>query len=416
MMKRDRWTGTRHLAEPAKGHLRKVLLLLGAFVAAATAVAEPAVFPEPADPTEWAEIPGDHRVIHEAPGWEALCAAAEPFMVTERGGFIWVRDDEGEPAFRVNRAYYIAPAGGTARWVLLDAAPKDERIGSGHGWWGPRAELRTVTEAPRHVPDGSFGHYAHRLTGAADQGRALYHLVYDAPGGPSRDVFGINAYVWQCDGAVSDRQSWLYLGLGPDSKRARMGHLTSRQANPKLVDTRFPRYWGGDPPEMLYFLQKHIHRRWLSSDERGRADPPSWHEDFECELVSYQGFTLCAPYPSVIRPVEERPYIVVVRGQSFESLGRLLATWSTGWRWAEEGPRSVSNADLIRSATALLRALNPVTGPGEIAPGAKLSLPRFHEIAAAAAESSTRPLSPAPAVQESEATSGIPRPNVVPPS
>ncbi len=282
----------------------------------------------------------------EAKSWEALVKKVAPTFTWGGRDMMWIgKGQKGDPRFTMDHAYVYQPAGKAPRWVLLDykSAPYDKwsaQIG------GECIRRTAKLRASKPRSDHGSGDYAVVKDVTAKVG-TVYEVGWQAlmGGGTHLLVAERRLYLWHDAGG-----KWHFLGEGPKESTGKMGH-----ARNYTYRTESRVMWTPPPVKpVVKFTVTCTYREWSTSD-----DP-----DFipRRDRIQYSQCLLDGRFPATLRRTTRRPYMLPVKGETFDTLVQHLASWTSGWGTHGEKHQ----ADILALWREALTRLNPKLPRGRI--------------------------------------------------
>ena len=294
----------------------------------------------------------------EAESWEALVENVKPAFTWAGRDMLWIgQDEQGDPRFTLDRAYVFQPEGKPARWVLLafgDGA--DPRVFS-LNYIRRTARLYEEDKIPVH--DGGSGDYAvvkshHPAAGT------LYEIGWESiqSSGSSGTIEERRLYLLR-DG----NGRWHFVGEGPGPRVGKSGYNVTCQRSVESAVT-----WTGVPdgPVRIEFAVRDSR---IEGGEMPEDRVPRRRRD------AYSRAVLAGKMPAALQWVDDRPYMLAEKGDTFDAIVSHLATWTIGW----DTNRGDARKRILEMWADGLADLNPGLPRGEIPEGTPIRLLKYVE-------------------------------------
>jgi hypothetical protein len=295
----------------------------------------------------------------EAESWEALVEKVRPAFTWGGRDMRWIgQDEQGNPQFTLDRAYVFQPEGELARWALLafgDGA--DARVFS-LNYIRRTARLYEEDKIPVH--DGGSGDYAVVKSHHPAAGM-LYEIGWESiqSAGSSAAIEERRLYLLR-DG----NGRWHFVGEGPGPGAGKSGYNVTYLCSVESSVT-----WTGVPdgPVRIEFTVRDSR---IEGGEMPEDGVPRRRRD------EYSRVVLAGRMPAALQWIDDRPYMLAEKGDTFDVIVSHLATWTIGW----DTNRGDSRKRILQMWAAGLVELNPRLPRGEIPEGARIRLLRYNEM------------------------------------
>jgi len=319
--------------------------------------AEPPALPGPV----LREIGDGASIGAEAESWEVLVEKAKPAFTWGGRDMLWIgQDEQGDPRFTLDRAYVFQPEGKPARWVLLAFGETPHTI------WHMVFSLNYVRRTARlyeedkiPVHDGGSGDYAVAKSHHPAAG-TLYEVGWQSirSAGSSAATEERRLYL------LRDRNGrWHFVGEGPGPRASKFGYNVDCL---RLVESALT--WTGVPdrPVRIEFTVRDSR---TEGGEMPEDRVPRRRRD------EYSRAVLDATMPAALQWIDDRPYMLAQKGDTFDGIVSHLATWTIGW----DTNRGDGGKRIIEMWAGGLPALNPGLPRGEIPEGTRIRLLKYVE-------------------------------------
>ena len=316
--------------------------------------AEPPALPGPV----LREIGDGVSIGAEAESWEALVEKVKPAFTWGGRDMLWIgQDEQGDPRFTLDRAYVFQPEGKPARWALLAfGGGADPRV-FGLNYIRRTARLYEEDKIPVH--DGGSGRYAvvksrHPVAGT------LYEIGWESiqSSGSSGAIEEKRLYLLR-DG----NGRWHFVGEGPGPGVGKSGYNVTYLCSVESAVT-----WTNVPdgPIRIEFTVRDSR---TEGGEMPEDRVPRRRRD------EYSRAVLDGTMPAALQWIDDRPFMLAQKGDTFDGIVSHLATWTIGW----DTNRGDGGKRIIEMWAGGLAALNPGLPRGEIPEGTRIRLLKYVE-------------------------------------